>query len=72
MMVLLKRLVFNQRGDIHLFTVFMTLFFFMFISIASTWVGIGGGGYYAGGSYQAHGLQHAGTAYRDDDSGAGA
>ena len=41
MMVLLKRIIFNQRGDIHLFTVFMTLFFFMFISIASTWVGIG-------------------------------
>ena len=41
MTVLIKRLVFNQRGDIHLFTVFMTLFFFMFISIASTWVGIG-------------------------------
>ena len=41
MIVILKRIMFNQRGDIHLFTVFMTLFFFMFISIASTWVGIG-------------------------------
>ena len=40
-MILLKRLFLDQRGDIHLFTVFMTLFFFMFISIASTWVGIG-------------------------------
>ena len=41
MTVLLKRLLSSQRGDIHLFTVFMTLFLFMFISIASTWVGIG-------------------------------
>lgn len=41
MIVYLKRIIFNQRGDIHLFTVFMTLFFFMFISITSTWVGIG-------------------------------
>ena len=41
MIVILKRIMFNQRGDIHLFTVFMTLFFFMFISIASSWVGIG-------------------------------
>lgn len=40
-MIVLKRLFFDQRGDIHLFTVFMTLFFFMFIAIASTWVGIG-------------------------------
>ena len=40
-MILLKRLFLDQRGDIQLFTVFMTLFFFMFISIASTWVGIG-------------------------------
>ena len=41
MIVILKRMFLDQRGDIHLFTVFMTLFFFMFISIASTWVGIG-------------------------------
>ena len=40
-MILLKRMFLNQRGDIHLFTVFMTLFFFMFISITATWVGIG-------------------------------
>ena len=40
-MILLKRLFLDQRGDIHLFSVFMTLLFFMFISIASTWVGIG-------------------------------
>ena len=40
-MILLKRMFLDQRGDIHLFTVFMTLFFFMFISITATWVGIG-------------------------------
>ena len=40
-MILLKRMFLDQRGDIHLFTVFMTLFFFMFISITATWIGIG-------------------------------
>ena len=40
-MILLKRMFLDQRGDIHLFTVFMTLFFFMFISIAATWIGVG-------------------------------
>ena len=41
MIVILKRMFLDQRGDIHLFTVFMTLFFFMFISIAATWIGVG-------------------------------